>query len=342
MTEAVCASTSVHHPFPSIDQFRCVVKIVRDRAAWDKVPLPTLRFIGSVKLHGTNASVVFPVDHRRLYAQSRTAVITPESDNAGFARYVHDNNTVFDYLGQNLADRNGIAGMRTFVFYGEWCGSNIQKSVALNQLPKMFVVFAVKEFFGESKKWLDPNDIIAACLGTGLHCIYDFPTFFMDIDFSALELSQNRLSELTEAVERECPVGKALGVSGIGEGIVWWAQPHGSFNTQGLIFKVKGEKHSETRVKTLAAVDVEKIENLRELVAAVLTPHRLEKKLDDLHAQGLETDVRNTGAFLKIVSLDVLKEESDTFTASGLEAKEIMPAISCVARQWFMEKATAL
>jgi hypothetical protein len=67
------------------------------------------------------------------------------------------------------------------------------------------------------------------------------------------QLVQNTLSELTMAVEEECPVAKAFGFSGVG--IVW------SVNVNGTIhrFKVKGELHSSSKVKTLASVDVEKL-----------------------------------------------------------------------------------
>ena len=46
-------------------------------------------FYGTVKLHGTNASVV--VDHEgNFYCQSRNRVITPENDNYGFAEWLHE------------------------------------------------------------------------------------------------------------------------------------------------------------------------------------------------------------------------------------------------------------
>ena len=38
--------------FPSIGQYANIVKQVRDSAKWNNVPVPTLTFTGSVKLHG--------------------------------------------------------------------------------------------------------------------------------------------------------------------------------------------------------------------------------------------------------------------------------------------------
>lgn len=312
-----------HIPFPEIQQFRNTIRTVKDRAEYDGVPLPTLTFVGSVKLHGTNASVVFPTDGG-FYCQSRTQIITPEADNAGFARWVENNKDLFKRL-----DRSGVA------VYGEWCGQGIQKGVAISQVPKQFIVFAVRNL--ETGTWMNRVGI-CLMIGDGLKCIYDYPTWTIEIDFSKPEESQNRLIELTSIVEAECPVGRAFGVSGVGEGIVWWPQATESFNTHGLVFKVKGEKHSESQVKTLAAVDVEKLNSIKELVDTILTEHRLEKKLESLQEQGIPFDIKSTGAFLKLVGSDVHKEEADTIEASGFKDNEIMSAVQKKAKQWWMEK----
>jgi hypothetical protein len=159
----------------------------------------------------------------------------------------------------------------------------------------------------------------------------------MLIDFSKPEEFQNDLVDLTVKVEQQCPVALAHGVEGIGEGIVWWAALAEGFNTEGLIFKVKGEKHSETKVKTLAAVDVEKIGNIRELVSAIVTPHRLEKKLE-----GIPMENTSIGAYIKTVTEDVKKEESDTIEASGLPITDVMRGVAMAAKQFFMERLNAV
>ncbi len=312
-----------HIAFPEIQQFRNTIRTVRERAEHDGVPMPILTFRGSVKLHGTNASVVFPLEGG-FYCQSRSQIITPTEDNAGFSKWVESNIDLFSRL-----EKSGV------VVYGEWCGQGIQKGVAISQVPKQFIVFAVRKM--DTGKWFDR---IGICLhiGDGLKCIYDYQTWSLDIDFNKPEESQNRLIELTQAVETECPVGKAFGVSGVGEGIVWWPDTTDTFNIDGLVFKVKGEKHSESKVKTLAAIDVEKLNSINELVDTVLTEHRLEKKLESLKEQGLDLDIKNTGAFLKLVGSDVYKEETDTIIASGFKDGEIMGAVQKKAKQWWMKK----
>lgn len=316
----------IHIPFPDIQQFRNTIKLVRERAEHNGVPLPILTFIGSVKLHGTNASIVFPIEGG-FYCQSRSNVITLQSDNAGFARWVEDHKNQLEIL-----DKSGL------VVYGEWCGQGIQKGVAISQVPKNFIVFAVRVLQEDTSYWAPPCFIQKKTTDARLDCIYNYPTWVITIDFNHPEESQNLLVELTQEVETECPVGKSFGVSGVGEGIVWWPVFTSDFNTHDLAFKVKGEKHSETKVKTLAAVDVEKIASINELVDSILTEHRLEKKLDSLKELGVEFDIKNTGTFLKLVGKDVSKEESDTIEASGLPNNEVMSAVQRKAKQWWVNE----
>ena len=256
--------------------------------------------------------------------------MTSEQDNAGFAKWAHEN--IFETAGVYGWMRHG------FVVYGEWCGQGIQKGVAISQVPKDFVVFAVRLLDGENSNWALPATVIEFAKDLGLKCIYNYPTWEIDIDFNHPEEAQNRLVELTQEVENECPVGKAHGVSGVGEGIVWWPQPHPTFNVRDLEFKVKGEKHSESKVKTLAPVDVEKLNSIKELVDSILTEHRLEKKLDSLKESGLELELKNTGAYLKLVGQDVIKEEVDTIDASGLSRNEVMGEVNKRAKAFWMEK----
>jgi len=312
-------------PFPEIQQFRNTIRTVRERAEHDGLPLPTLTFVGSVKLHGTNASVVFPPEGG-YYCQSRSQIITPEQDNAGFAAWVRDNISLFSKL-----DKSGV------VVYGEWCGQGIQKGVAISLVPRQFIVFAVRIMDGE---WMNRVGI-ALTVGNYLQTIYDYPTWTLDIDFNHPEEVQNRLAELTQKVEEECPVGKAFGISGTGEGIVWQPLHDDNFNTSGLAFKVKGEKHSETKVKVLAAVDVEKMNSLNELVDSILTEHRLEKKIESLIEQGGGLDIKQTGDFLKLVGKDVYKEEADTIAASGFKDGEVVGAVQKKAKQFWMKKLSS-
>lgn len=154
--------------------------------------------------------------------------------------------------------------------FGEWCGGNIQKNVAICNLPKTFFVFAaLLTGPGDRHTWLDSSALKA---GPILN-VDDYGVFSIEVDFSRPELAQNELADLTQAVEDKCPVAAAFGFPGLGEGIVWTAD----FKRERLRFKVKGEKHSATKVKTIAKVDTEKVASAVEFVESVVTKNRVEQ-----------------------------------------------------------------
>jgi hypothetical protein len=329
--------------FPSIEQFRNVIKHVQmttrfvgidettGKAIYDPFkPLPTLDFVGTVKCHGSNGAVCQAKDGTRWF-QSRERILSLMSDNLGFAFWATKNAEMFDALFNRLK----IFGYETACIYGEWCGQGIQKGVGISQLPKMFIPFAIRV----DDRWLRPDDIEEICDGI-TKTIYDFKTYEMSIDFNSPELAQNKLGELTMEVEAECPVAKEMGVSGIGEGVVWRCVTPG-WNDSGTWFKVKGDKHSNSKVKTLASVDVEKVNSIKECAEKVVTENRLKQGVSHLQEMGMELDIKNMGAFLKWVASDAIKEEIDTIIESGLEPKEVGKQISTIARLWFMEQLNA-
>lgn len=318
--------------FSSIEQFKNVIKQVRDQANWNGTPLPTLTFTGTTKLHGTNASVVFHKDGSHVF-QSREREISIESDNAGFAMWGERNIDHFLRIFAKVHNDN----CEKVAIWGEWCGGSIQKGVALNQLPKMFVIFDIALIDAEGKRThLTPTEMSNVIMRTNeIKFIHDFKTWTIDIDFNSPETVQNQLVEWTIEVENECPVGKAFGVSGIGEGIVWVN------HETNLKFKTKGSAHSASKVKTLkeiAAVDIEKMNSIKEFVSSVVTENRLNQGIDKLGEMGLEVDIKNTGTFIDWCIRDVIKEEHDTIVASGFDVKELMPKISEAAKQFFFTK----
>jgi len=350
--------------FPEIKQFRDAVKKVRDRARFHDEPLPVLQFNGSVKLHGTNAGVLKDPRTGEIWCQSREQIITVEKDNAGFARFISElpGKGIDTYF--NIAA--GVYGMTNINqgdligIYGEWCGKGIMKKVAISQVPKRFVVFGIKIYTpgpvtedgqdGGTSRWFSPKQLIqvqdqfdhefwmteGSAAESNIFSIQKFQTWTIDIDFTNPELIQNQLVELTTEVEKMCPVGKAFGVEGVGEGVVWRCISKCNFKTHDLIFKVKGEKHSDTKVKKTASVDIEKVNSIKEFTENVCTDHRLEKMVEKMIETNVERSTQNIGAFLKLVGNDVLKEETDTIEASGLDRREVMPSINNFARQWFM------
>ena len=245
-----------------------------------------------------------------------------------------------DLMAKILIKNNLDSKQNTVSIYGEWCGGNIQKGVALTNLPKSFFIFGVKitphtqdeeEAKLKPAYWVDYSD-----LGNSevkIFNIDDFPTYEIEIDFNMPQLVQNDLSELTIAVEDECPVGKAFGFSGIGEGIVWAAELNGVVHR----FKVKGEKHSSSKVKTLASVDVEKLNSIKEFTEYAVTESRFKQGLENVFPNGQEIDVKKMGELIRWVVNDVLKEEMDTMVENGIEPKDVNKYISTKVREMFFK-----
>ncbi len=218
--------------FPSIEQFRTIVATVLRQfnfvgldengdAIYDTTkPKPTLTFKGTVKLHGTNAAVSGN-GSSGIWAQSRENIITVEKDNAGFAFFVESNKEVFSgLLSKVMIKENLDYDNNTVTIYGEWCGGNIQKGVGITNLPKSFFIFGVKvtphttteeELKTNPAYWVDYDYLESP--ENNIFNIDHFQTWEMDIDFNMPQLVQNKLSELTIAVEDECPVAKAFGFS---------------------------------------------------------------------------------------------------------------------------------
>lgn len=319
-------------PFTDIGQFREVIRAVKshhDYKGKDEngeaiylhdTPYPTLRFRGTVKLHGSNSGVLKYADGHYTF-QSRERELTLTSDNSRFMALM----SAKPY--QKMFD--GIKFEDSCDIYGEWCGEGIQKGVTICQLPKMFVIFAVKI----DGVYQDvANYMHLANESEGIYHILKFPHWYMDIDFNFPETSQNKLIDITTEIERECPVGKALGVSGIGEGAVY-EYLDGDLR---YIFKVKGAKHQNSKVKTLTTVNVEEVEGMRAFIEYAVTENRLEQGISKLIENNIPLEMKSTGDFIKWVYNDVIKEESDTIVANKIDVKKLGSAVANKAKVFWM------
>lgn len=344
--------------YPSIEQYRNAIHTVQKLTRYqfgkrdefgeliESQPrtwsFPPVEFTGTVKLHGTNAAVV--VKSGIVSYQSRNRVLTPEDDNMGFAAWASQHEAAWS----RLANQFVLWGLRNpghvypsgIAIFGEWIGEGIQHGVALSELSKRFVIF---EIIGVDGQPLDinrayPSSDLYSCLPADTYLITDFPTWKITIDMENPQLVQNQLVDITNAVEAECPVGKAFGVSGIGEGVVWSADVFG----QRIRFKVKGEKHSTYRVKTLAPISADTVDTVGEFVSRALTDSRLDQGLDFLRGQGLELTVKSTGDYIRWVIGDVFKEEAETIAANGLNEAEVRRRVGQVAAAKFKARVFVL
>lgn len=148
---------------------------------WPKIPRLFRECMISEKIDGTNAAVgimEFPpgtyyvhggetVPYETvyvptqdsdflIYAQSRKKIITPDADNFGFARWVHDNAEALLPLGAGL-------------HFGEWWGSGIGRGYGLENGEKRFSLFNVNRYADSVKLVAEklPNVALVPVLYTG-------------------------------------------------------------------------------------------------------------------------------------------------------------------------------
>ncbi len=300
-----------------------------------------VEFIGTIKLHGTNASVCYS-EQTGLYCQSRNNIINLTYDNQGFCMFVEKNKKTFEDFFELLSKKNNInLGEYTLSIYGEWCGERIQKGVALMKLPRCFCIFDCKvskpRDSGFKSYWLDisfkENDqCVIANSDEKIYNIYDFETFNVKINIDNYGDAQQFLTEKTEYVEKCCPFAKKLGVEGTGEGIVWryW---YG--NGQRWVFKTKGAEHKVTKEKVLIPIDTEKVKTIQEFVDRTCTQNRFDQALDHIYKINPESDLfgkvpkmKDCQVIINWIRDDILKEEKDTIIKNNLTTKDMISEIS--------------
>lgn len=120
-------------PFPHIKQLTDMCKTVYSvhrfngcdeagKPLFDTTrPLPTIKFTGTVKVHGTNAGIGYDPISKTVWAQSRNHVLSDKSDNCGFHKFVMLNKDIFISILSKFSDEHPVMA------YGEWFGAGIQK-----------------------------------------------------------------------------------------------------------------------------------------------------------------------------------------------------------------------
>lgn len=186
--------------------------------------------------------------------------------------------------------------------------------------------------------WLDIKNWV---LPLNIYNIYSFPTFKIDINFESPEYAIDQINKWVLEVEAECPVGKAFGTSGIGEGIVFHCITTG-WESCAYWYKAKGAKHSATHVRKLATVDIAKYETEQAFIAAVLDEGRLEQGFNWLKENNKEQSEKSTGDFIRWIFNDVLKECLPEMEASGIQEKELGKLLANPAKKWYFNRLNNL
>lgn len=296
-----------------------------------------VHYNSKIKLHGTNSAV--QLLDGTLKVQSRTQIITPENDNAGFARWVYGSKDT--WLASKPKDQE-------VVIFGEFCGPNINKGTAVQNIrKKIFAVFGAQDLNQEDSFISEPEQLEK--LVSGIPDVYVLPwhNFTIEVPWTnATEKIQpiaDAINAEVDKVERCDPWVKAnFGIEGIGEGLVFYPTNRpGREAFSNLGFKAKGEKHKIIASRP-ATVHPVQAANAEEFSEKVITDARLEQGVRAVADGELVFDQKKIGLFLAWINKDVEKECQDELAASNLEWKPAAKAVSNKARNWYVARVKAL
>lgn len=302
------------YKFPSIESFSQSAL----RKALEANGGPLL-FRGTVKTHGTSGAIGYSAE-REIWCQSRERIITPQSDNYGFAAFVDKNKEeILEILLETGKALSLNFETESLVLYGEWCGEKVQKGVSISSLPRMFVIFDILLVTKHGNRWIDPFSIPPVCRPEiNVYSVSHFPSFEWKVSFENLVETRDHFNGITLEVEEECPVGKALGVfrgegqCTVGEGVVWRAVLS---NGEPYRIKIKGEKHTVSKVRNAAKAEVEVSSSLNDFLEKTVTQNRMEQGLSVIFGEEelSRASLKRMGEFQRWVVHDVKKEDMEAF-----------------------------
>ena len=332
-----------------------------DEPMYSTKRLPKLTVSACEKIHGTNAGVCMYEDD--FWVQSRKNIITRESDNAGCANWVYGTEAnpgtegVFREMIQTLAEHHNI-DLKTHIIsvFFEWSGGSIQSKSAFTGLDKRAVVFKYfkvspieatvsdDESEDESARWLETTttDGWIESQDDNIFNTMILPNWYFELDCENPSETRNEMIALVEdVIEPNSPAGKFMGVDGnIGEGAVFHTEYQGSVYK----FKIKGEKHSVSKVKKPKKVDSVLEQKKQDVAEHCLPGWRLDQALQETFdtLNGGVPDKRGMGDFMRWLTTDIQKEEIDYIIDQGLIPKDIFPYVSALATPWFFGKLEEL
>lgn len=319
--------------YPKIKHFKEVMGYVFKHAR-DTGEQVELEFHGTVKLHGTNFSVVYDVNADDVYFQKRSDVLLKTTTFFNYQEVVYGVIEELKELGRIYSKY--LPDSRYIVMFGELVGQEIQRGVALEQLSKRFVIFDV---FTELKTRLTREQLKEGFNShdpiNNIYCIENFKTFDIKVNvFNSSEIHniQNELARITEEVEKECPFASQFGVLGVGEGVVW---TNDRFNAK---FKVKGEEHTNSKVKVLTGVSQDKIDMLKsieEVCEAICTESRFKQGFSYLMENNISVE-QSKQTYLKWVVEDTITEEMDIIVEKGLDVAKVKGTLYKNALNYFV------
>jgi len=334
--------------WPSIESFHRVVKDNKFALEETEYGVDRVVYRPKVKLHGSNAAITVE-SNGNVYAQSRSRIITPgPEDNCGFAAWVSEHKDVWAKNANQKVD---------LTIYGEWCGSGVQKGVAISNIDrKVFAIFAIQAGPSDdenSRVAVDPMEIEFALshMAPDTHILPWYATDSFEVDFEKdLNAVVGVFNSHVDDVEQCDPWVKAIfDVEGLGEGLVYYpisftdengALPRGDMSR--FMFKAKGEKHKVVKTKKAVEIDPVVAKSVDDFVTKVVTPGRLDQAVNEA-CKG-EFDKKLIGPFIAWFNKDVKKDvdSGEVDLPEGCDWKLVNKPMTTKARTWYIEKAEEL
>lgn len=343
----------IHYKFNSIEQFRHQHKALRefiqfkemvnDEPTWDYTrELPTVIVNCTEKIHGNYAGVVCA--DNQIYAQSRNKVLAIGDDNAGFALFIEQHKSLISNIFTVLKAHHSLVDTDKLILSGEWAGGSIQKNSALSGVDKKLLIFPNFKVIHADESVSTLSTSCLSLISENIYMLASFPdtTFTTTIDFNS-EISVNEFLALMEQkiaqIEESSPAGRFFDKpNNMGEGFVCtFKATNARGQTKDFIFKCKGEQHSQSNViKTQSAQSTEELTALNTFVDSICHSWRFEQGVVESCGNVDSADMKHMGTYLKWVTTDTLKEESDLIVNSGFEVKQIISRVNDRAKKYFL------
>lgn len=334
----------IHSPYSSIDSLRLCISEIKDYYNKTNQSLPDmLDFYGTIKLHGTNAGVGYN-NVSGMWYQSRSNIITPEKDNAGFAAFAESKKEQFMNMINIVKTTYNIdLDTHSIVLFGEWAGKGIQKGVAISSMDRFFALFDVKVFLTKNKeecyylKGTTQNERrfaeIKSDSANNIYNIHEFRTYNIKLNFSDLESSQKELTSYINEIELQCPFASNFNVKGSGEGIVF---SHYITEKQRFIFKVKGEEHKASKESKKVEISPEQMSEIELFINRVITNNRFMQAIDYVYKFNPELEEtynkpphqKHIKYIVEWILKDIHKEEHDVIEVNKYDPKKINIEVS--------------
>lgn len=307
--------------FPKIGQFRNAQRQAHSVYSSQK----KIEYIGTVKLHGTNAGI--GKEGENIWPQSRNRILGEGDSHMGFGEFVRDRIEDFRQVFRSFGIEDGT-------LFGEWIGPGVQRGVAISTLPeKQLVLFGG---FSKDSGWILPPRHEE--MYPGIWTVGAVDPIRLVVDYAEPEAMVAEMERLTIEYEEQCPWAAMFGLEGIGEGLVWVPSDPLLRADTDLWFKTKGMKHRkvERKVSVKFTSCPKKISGL---VEEHLTERRLEQGIEYLNEMNIPVAMSSTKDFLGYVGGDLKKEVGDLVEAEEVAWSSFWKYGARSAVEWFKEKA---